>query len=167
MLPQTLIISLFQPTSSMQSVLTSRILAISLVGLLLYISDDHCLSFNVLKYISFCCHFSHAVGCCNRLVYSCCILFVKIDSNFNLNSSCQLFRSFHICLSPLFVYRLFLSFYLLIFLFYIFSLCHSVSLTTPSFFLSFCLFSSFCRTSSLLFFFHFQTSFLPFRLFIF
>ena len=33
MLTQTLIISLFQPTSSMQSILTSRILAIFLVGL--------------------------------------------------------------------------------------------------------------------------------------
>ena len=33
MLTQTLIISLFQPTSSVQSILTSRILAIFLVGL--------------------------------------------------------------------------------------------------------------------------------------
>ena len=84
--------------------------------LLLYISGGHCLSFHCFEVFSFCCHFSHSVLCCNRLVYSCFILFVKSDSNFNLNSSCQLFKSFLICLSPFFVYRLFLSFYLLIFL---------------------------------------------------
>ena len=44
--------------------------------------------FIVLKYFSFCCHSSHSVLCCNRLVYSYFILFVKSDSNFNLNSSC-------------------------------------------------------------------------------
>ena len=35
--------------------------------------------FIVLKYFSFCCHSSHSVLCCNRLVYSCFVLFVKSD----------------------------------------------------------------------------------------
>jgi len=40
--------------------------------------------FIVLKYFSFCCHSSHSVLCCNRLVYSCFVLFVKSDSIFIL-----------------------------------------------------------------------------------
>ena len=44
--------------------------------------------FIVLKYFSFCCHSSHSVLCCNRLVYSCFILIVKSDSKLILNSSC-------------------------------------------------------------------------------
>ena len=63
--------------------------------------------FIVLKYFSFCCHFSHSVLCCNRLVYSCFILIVKSDSKLILNSSCQLsilFNLFvtHLCLYPVF-----------------------------------------------------------------
>ena len=63
--------------------------------------------FIVLKYFSFCCHFSHSVLCCNRLVYSCFILFVKSDSNFNQNSSCELFILFHFCLVSVFGYSFF------------------------------------------------------------
>ena len=59
--------------------------------------------FIVLKYFSFCCHSFHSVLCCNRLVYSCFILIVKSDSKLILNSSCQSFKSFHICLSSFFV----------------------------------------------------------------
>ena len=63
--------------------------------------------FIVLKYFSFCCHSSHSLLCCNRLVYSCFILIVKSDSNFNLNSSCQLSILFNLfvfclCLYPFF-----------------------------------------------------------------
>ena len=65
--------------------------------------------FIVLKYFSFCCHSSHSFLCCNRLVYSCFILFVKSDSNFNLNSSCQLSILFNLfvfclCLYPVFLF---------------------------------------------------------------
>ena len=115
--------------------------------------------FIVLKYISFCCHSYHSVLCCNRLVYSCFILIVKSDSNFNLNFSCYLsilFNLFvtHLCLQlvfsflyPYFSYfRLYfvlciLSF-LLLCLFYYFVFLHSVFPVILSFFL-FCL-SSFC-----------------------
>ena len=69
--------------------------------------------FIVLKYFSFCCHSSHSVLCCNRLVYSCFILFVKSDSNFNQNSSCELFILFNLFV-PISVYSLF--FYNLTFL---------------------------------------------------
>ena len=63
--------------------------------------------FIVLKYFSFCCHSSHSVLCCNRLVYSCFILIIKSDSKLNQNSSCQLsilFNLFvtHLCLQPVF-----------------------------------------------------------------
>ena len=44
--------------------------------------------FIVLKYFSFCCHSSHSILCCNPLVYSCFVLFVKSDSKLNHNSSC-------------------------------------------------------------------------------
>ena len=66
--------------------------------------------FIVLKYFSFCCHSSHSVLCCNRLVYSCFILIVKSDSKLNINSSCQSFKSFYICLSSFFVNLLFFVF---------------------------------------------------------
>ena len=86
--------------------------------------------FIVLKYFSFCCHFSHSVLCCNRLVYSCFILFVKSDSNFNQNSSCELFILFHFCLVSVFGYSFF-SFLFLVFIcsvsLVILSLCYSVS----------------------------------------
>ena len=131
--------------------------------------------FIVLKYFSFCCHSSHSVLCCNHLVYSCFILFVKSDSNFNLNFSCQLsilFNLFviHLCLQPVFV------FIILLFLFqFVFCFFHSVFLLLCLFsyfvfmsfcLLLFCLFSSFCRTSSFLFS-HFGAYFLHFHLFIF
>ena len=136
--------------------------------------------FIVLKYFSFCCHSSHSVLCCNRLVYSCFVLFVKRDSKLNQNSSCQLsilFNLFvtHLCLQPVFLTLLFLfqdriflcilSFLLLCLFYYfvfphslfpvILSLCHSV-------FMSFCLFSSFCRTSFPLFSLSFWLHFYPF-----
>ncbi len=60
--------------------------------------------FIVLKYFSFCCHSSHSILCCNRLVYSCFILIVKSDSKLILNSSCQL--------SILFYFYCILYFYL-------------------------------------------------------
>ena len=66
--------------------------------------------FIVLKYFSFCCHSSHSVLCCNRLVYSCFILIVKSDSNFNRNSSCLLSFLFQICLLSDSVYSLFFFF---------------------------------------------------------
>ena len=63
--------------------------------------------FIVLKYFSFCCHSSHSVLCCNRLVYSCFILIVKSDSKLILNSSCQFSILFHFCLFSVSVYSLF------------------------------------------------------------
>ena len=122
--------------------------------------------FIVLKYISFCCHSSHSVLCCNRLVYCCFILIVKSDSNFNLNSSCQSFKSFYICLSSFFVYRLFFVFLspnlftLYFFLYVTLSLCHSVSLILLSLsisffsilFLCYFVFMSFCHSYSSVFF---------------
>ena len=69
--------------------------------------------FIVLKYFSFCCHSSHSGLCCNRLVYSCFVLFVKSDSKLNQNSSCQLFILFNLFV-PISVYSLF--FYNLTFL---------------------------------------------------
>ena len=66
--------------------------------------------FIVLKYFSFCCHSSHSVLCCNCLVYSCFILIVKSDSNFNQNSSCQFSILFHFCLLSVSVYSLFFFF---------------------------------------------------------
>lgn len=134
--------------------------------------------FIVLKYFSFCCHSSHSVLCCNRLVYSCFILIVKSDSNFNRNSSCLLSFLFQICLLSDSVYSLFFFFtfyflvcicsflyvfclscylvlirlsFLLLCLFYypVFPLILSLCHSVSS--LSFCLFSCFCRTSSPLF----------------
>ena len=102
--------------------------------------------FIVLKYFSFCCHSSHSVLCCNRLVYSCFILIVKSDSNFNLNSSCYSFKSFHICLSSFFVNHLFFVFLSPnLFILYFFSLCYFVFISfclsySSVFFLLFCLF---------------------------
>ena len=94
--------------------------------------------FIVLKYFSSCCHSSHSVLCCNRLVYSCFILIVKSDSKLILNSSCQSFKSFHIFLSSFFVNLLFFVFlspnlFILYFFLYVtLSLCHSVSLIALS-----------------------------------
>ena len=122
--------------------------------------------FIVLKYFSFCCHSSHSVFCCNRLVYSCFILIVKSDSNLKQNYFCQFSLFFQFYLSSFFskpVFSLSSSpdFYIILFFFFfmssflaILSLCHSV-FCFSFFFLSFCLFSSFCRTSSILFFSHF------------
>ena len=102
--------------------------------------------FIVLKYFSFCCHSSHSVLCCNRLVYSCFILIVKSDSKLILNFSCQLsilFNLFvtHLCLQPVFIPLLFLfqivfcfmhSVFLLLCLFYYFVFLHSVFSVTLS-----------------------------------
>ena len=127
--------------------------------------------FIVLKYFSFCCHSSHSILFRNPLFYCSFVLFVKSDSKFNQNSSCQLsilFNLFvtHLCLQPVFLNLTFLisgSYFFYAFClfcysvsFIILSLCHSVSS------LSFCLFSSFCRTSSLLFSFSFWPHFYPF-----
>ena len=143
--------------------------------------------FIVLKYFSFCCHSSHSVLCCNRLVYSCFILIVKSDSKLNQNSSCQLSILFylfvtHLCLQPVF-FKPYFSYFRLCF-FYVFclscysvffitlSLCHPVSchsvfplilsLCHSVSSLSLCLFSSFCRTSSPLFSLSFWLLFYPF-----
>ena len=138
--------------------------------------------FIVLKYFSFCCHSSHSVLCCSRLVYSCFVLFLKSDSKLILNSSCQLSILFylfvtHLCLQPVFFKTLlflfqivfFYAFYLSCYsvFFITLSLCHSVfplilSLCHSVSSLSFCLFSSFCRTSSPLFSFSFWLHFYPF-----
>ena len=124
--------------------------------------------FIVLKYFSFCCHFSHSFLFCNYLVYSCFILFVKCDSNFNQNSSCELSILFNLFGIRLWLQPVF-SFLFLVFIcsvsLVILSLCYSVSfllclytfcLSCYSVFMSFCLlsfslFSCFCRTSSPLF----------------
>ena len=86
--------------------------------------------FIVLKYFSFCCHSSHSVLCCNRLVYSYFILIVKSDSKFIQNSSCQFSILFHFCLLSVSVYSLFF-FLFLVFIcsvsLVILSLCYSVS----------------------------------------
>ena len=101
--------------------------------------------FIVLKFFSFCCHSSHSFLCCNRLVYSCFILIVKSDSKLILNSSCQSFKSFHICLSSVSVYSLFFSLpFIFQFVFcsflYVFCLsCYSVFFIILSFLL-FCLY---------------------------
>ena len=96
--------------------------------------------FIVLKYFSFCCHSFHSVLCCNRQVYSCFILIVKSDSKLILNSSCQSFKSFHICLSSFFVNLLvfvFLSPNLFILYFFLYVI---LSLLQLCLFLLFCLF---------------------------
>ena len=124
--------------------------------------------FIVLKYISFCCHSSHLVLCCNRLVYSCFILIVKSDSKLILNSSCQSFKSFHICLSSFFVNLLsfvflFPNLFILYFFLYVtLSLCHSVSLIALSFFVILSLFHLFVAHSLPYFSFYFQLSFYGF-----
>ena len=64
--------------------------------------------FIVLKYFSFCCHSSHSILCCNPLVYSCFVLFVKSDSKLNHNSSCQLSILFHLFVTHLFLQPVFL-----------------------------------------------------------
>lgn len=102
--------------------------------------------FIVLKFFSFCCHFFHSVLCCNRLVYSCFILIVKSDSNFNRNSSCLLsilFNLFviHLCLYLVFyLYNLtFLISDCILFFLYVFCLfCYLVLICLP--FLLLCLF---------------------------
>ena len=106
--------------------------------------------FIVLKYFSFCCHSSHSVLCCNRLVYSCFILIVKSDSKLILNSSCQFFIPFHFCLLSVSVYILFFYLYNLTFLIsdciLFFSLCILSFLILFS-----CYFVSFIILSFLLF----------------
>ena len=106
--------------------------------------------FIVLKYFSFCCHFSHSVLCCNRLVYSCFILIVKSDSKLILNSSCQFFIPFYFCLLSVSVYSLFFYLYNLTFLISVcilfFSLCILSFLILFS-----CYFVSFIILSFLLF----------------
>ena len=120
--------------------------------------------FIVLKYFSSCCHSSHSVLCCNRLVYSCFILIVKSDSKLILNSSCQSFKSFHICLSSFFVNLLFFVFlspnlFILYFFLYVtLSLCHSVSLIALSL-LQLCLF--FVILSLFMFLSHFLSPYFP------
>ena len=80
--------------------------------------------FIVLKYFSFCCHSSHSVLYCNRLVYSCFVLFVKSDIKLILNSSCQFSILFHFCLLSVSVYSLFFffTFYFLVCILF-FSIC--------------------------------------------
>ena len=88
--------------------------------------------FIVLKYFSFCCHFSHSVLCCNRLVYSCFILIVKSDSKLILNSSCQLSILFHFCLLSVSVYSLFFSLpfiFQFVFCFFLYVFCLPVTLS--------------------------------------
>ena len=106
--------------------------------------------FIVLKYFSFCCHSSHSVLCCNRLVYSCFILIVKSDSKLILNFSCQFFILFHFCLLSVSVYSLFFYLYNLTFLISVcilfFSLCILSFLILFS-----CYFVSFIILSFLLF----------------
>ena len=79
--------------------------------------------FIVLKYFSFCFHSSHSVLCCNRLVYSCFVLIVKCDSNFNRNSSGLFFILFHFCLLSVSVYSLFFLYLLFFSLYLFFSIC--------------------------------------------
>ena len=99
--------------------------------------------FIVLKYFSFCCHSSHSVLCCNRLVYSCFILIVKSDSKLILNSSCQLsilFNLFvtHLCLQPVFCFYNLTFLISVCILLYAFCLsCYSVSFITLSFLILF------------------------------
>ena len=108
-------------------------------------------SFIVLKYIWFCCHSSHSVLSCICLVYSRFILFVKSDSNFNLNSSRLLFKSFHICLLYFFVYRLFFLF--ISYSFYLFFFFISFCLSCSFAFLVFSCYSVFfCHSVSFFFF---------------
>ena len=90
--------------------------------------------FIVLKYFSFCCHSSHSVLCCNRLVYSCFILIVKSDSKLILNSSCQLsilFNLFviHLWLQPVFFIPCLYSYYFSCYFVFV----HSVFPVTLSF----------------------------------
>ena len=99
--------------------------------------------FIVLKYFSFCCHSSHSVLFCNRLVYSCFILIVKSDSKLILNSSCQLsilFNLFvtHLCLQPVFHFSNLTFLISGSYFFYAFCLsCYSVSFITLSFLILF------------------------------
>ena len=114
--------------------------------------------FIVLKYFSFCCHFFHSVLCCNRLVYSCFILFVKSDSNFNRNSSCLLsilFNLFviHLWLQPVFflipcLYSYYFSCYF-VFVSFFFS-CYSVFSFYSVFPLTLSLYIFLCYSVSLL-----------------
>ena len=131
--------------------------------------------FIVLKYFSFCCHSSHSVLCCNRLVYSCFILFVKSDSNFNLNSSCQLSILFNLFVFCLCLCPVFFIYITLLFLFQI-VFCsffmHSVFPVTLSlfvlFFLLLCLFfySVFPYSVFPVTFFYVTLSFLLFCLYV-
>ena len=109
--------------------------------------------FIVLKYFSFCCHSSHSVLCCNRLVYSCFILIVKSDSKLILNSSCQFSILFHFCLLSVSVYSLFfLSYSLSLFVLFLLLFCLCVILSLLLFFLYiFCLSSYFVFMSFCLF----------------
>ena len=148
--------------------------------------------FIVLKYFSFCCHSSHSVLCCNRLVYSCFVLFVKSDSKLNQNSSCQLsilFNLFvtHLCLQPVLLFSnlTFLISGLYFFMHFVFSVTQSLLLLChSSFFFSvilslchsvFSFISFYVILSLVMFLSHFLppffllilASFLPFHLFIF
>ena len=111
--------------------------------------------FIVLKYISFCCHSSHSDFCCNRLVYSCFVLIVKSDSNFNLNFSCQLsilFNLFvtHLCLQPVFIPLLFLFQIVFCFMHSVFpvTLFFSLCLSSYFVFMLLCLFHYFVLSHS-------------------
>ena len=131
--------------------------------------------FIVLKYFSFCCHSSHLVLCCNRLVYSCFILFVKSDSNVNINSSCWLSILFNFFVFCLCLYPVFFIYITLLFLFQ-FVFCsffmHSVFPVTLSLFVLFfllpCLFyySVFSHSVFLLLCLYVTLSFLLFCLYV-
>ena len=138
--------------------------------------------FIVLKYFSFCCHSSHSVLCCNRLVYSCFVLFVKSD----IKSKSKLFLLviysfylFFVCYPSLFIvcflnltflisgsyFLCILSFLLLC----LFLLCLSSYFVFMLLCLFFVFLSLFIFLSHFLppFFLLILASFLPFHLFIF
>ena len=115
----------------------------------------------VLTYFSFCCHSSHSLLCCNRLVYSCFVLFLKVTATL-IKTLLVSYLFFLICLFSVSVYILFFYLYNLTFLisdcilFFLYTFCLScylvfirsvfpVTLSLLLFCLSSCIvFMSFC-----------------------